>query len=115
MNRLALILAALAGPASAHEAITGWNYDQKCCHNRDCHHIPAETVQATPDGWLVTLNPGDHPLVKASTQRLFRYVDSDPSNDYTAPKEAMESGDAEFHACVVNGTIICFYAAPMGA
>src|SRR6056297_2426685 len=53
---LALILVATA--ALAHE----W-YDPWCCNDRDCAPISQEHVSITEDGYLVTLEKGDHPML----------------------------------------------------
>jgi hypothetical protein len=114
MIRLAL-LAALAGSAAhAHSFYSRW-----CCSSvdgmsGDCAVIPSGTVSATPEGYVVTLTPADHPRVKATLTRLFRYPDNDPSNDRGDPPEAMISTDGNFHACVLPNTqqFRCFYMTP---
>ncbi len=63
---LALLLSA---PAWAHEAQStagqplGWNWDPVCCGSRDCAIIPDSAVVEGPDGFHVTLGPGQHPML----------------------------------------------------
>ena len=63
------------------------------------------------DGYLVTLEPGDHPTVRKRLQRLFRYPDADPSNDRDQIPEALPPGDEFFHACVLPNSqqLRCLY------
>jgi hypothetical protein len=82
----------------------GW-YDPYCCNDQDCAPIAPQHVAATEGGWLVTLGPGDHPMVKEPRTFLVPYADARPS------------GDDAFHACIVlwrPGEMRCFYAPPMG-
>lgn len=124
MKPLALIAAiALAAPSFAHEAPSGWLYDPWCCNNKDCTPVGNATVELTPEGYLVTLDPETHDLAQSRIQRLFRYPDADPSNDRLEPPEAMRSGDSKYHACVsrpaahynMQQNIRCFYAPEMGS
>lgn len=39
--------------AGAHEAKTGWSYDQSCCSDRDCREIPSESVKEMSGGYTV--------------------------------------------------------------
>lgn len=109
-RKLALALALLAGPAAAHS----W-YDRWCCTTDDCEPIASTTVDVTPDGYLVTLQIGDHSKVRAyPIKRLFRFPDADPTNDKDG--EARISLDGQYHACVLPGSqaFRCLYV-PMGA
>ena len=114
MTRAAiLILGLLAGPASAHS----W-YDAICCSDRDCQRIEPRNVRATPEGWLVTVEPSDHPFIKARTTRLYRYIDSLPgAQTIDGVPEARPSGDTEFHLCVGpnTGALLCLYVPEFGA
>lgn len=114
MTRAALLALLLASPAWGHSFYSTW-----CCRSvdgmsGDCAPIPESAVQATPDGFLVTLTPADHPRVRATLTRLFRYPDSDPSNDRGTPPEAQISPDGQHHACVLPSSqdMRCFYFAP---
>lgn len=100
-------LIALASPSQAHD----W-YDPACCGGNDCAPIPRESVALTREGWVVTLQPGQHPMVTRG--RVTAIVPAD---------EARPSQDADFHACVRDQSspsavmaepIICLYI-PMGA
>lgn len=81
-------------PASAHEAPTGWSYDQACCSNRDCQPEHGE-VRATDNGWLVT-----------STGETVPYDDH----------RIKTSRDGDFHRCQVASreTLRCLYVPPQG-
>lgn len=102
------VIAFLVSPATAHETPTGWKYDAVCCNGNathgDCHHIPRTSVRAVEGGWLVTLNPGDHPLVTKTHQWLKPYDDT------------RESKDEDFHACLwpTEDTLRCLYVPNMG-
>lgn len=103
------ILAALllCTPALAHQSPEGWEYDSWCCSNKDCAPIPASAVETLPDRIVVTLRPGDHPLVTAELRNEFPYDDE---------RRLKRSGDMEFHACVLGGVFIrCLFMPPMGA
>jgi len=64
---LACVLIAFAPGALAHDAASGWAYDPFCCNGDsetgDCQMIPSKSVKVTPNGYRVTLVPGDHRLV----------------------------------------------------
>lgn len=100
---------ALAGNAWAHEAPSGMVYENYCCSGvgptGDCHHIPASGVQVLADGYQITLNPGDHPLV--TKQHIF--IVSFAETKYTPT-------DGDYHACLYpdENTLRCFYAPPKG-
>lgn len=99
MRRLAVILLlSLPSLALAHS----W-YDWECCHNNDCAPVRAETVRAGKGGYTVTLQPGEHPLVKAA-----------PLSGFVAYPEARHSQDGRYHVCVVAGAIKCLYTPPGG-
>jgi hypothetical protein len=95
-------------PATAHDAASGWTYDQFCCngnnHNGDCQMIPATAVRIVQGGYQVTLRPGDHRL--ATRRHIFRL-----------PQDAARrSKDGEYHLCLypTEDTPRCFYAPDMG-
>ena len=99
---------ALATPAAAHDAPSGWQYEQICCngnnHNGDCQMIPATTVRIVDGGYQVTIAPGDHRL--ATRSHVFHL----PQN------HARRSQDGEYHLCLypTEDTPRCFYAPDMG-
>ena len=108
--RILLILPAvlaIAGPAVAHEAMSGWQYEQFCCngnnHNGDCQMIPAHTVRIIDGGYRVTLAPGDHRM--ATRSHVFHLLQGD----------ARRSRDGEYHLCLYpdENTLRCFYAPDM--
>lgn len=84
-----LILMLLAPRLLAHDAISGWKYDNFCCGGNDCQMITLDHVEVTPEGYVVTLAPGDHVTAKKLHRKLFRYG------------EVRQSGDEHFHACIL--------------
>lgn len=82
--------------ADAHE----W-YDEACCSGHDCAPIPAHAVRWTPQGWSVSLLPGEHPMVRRAISRTF------PETAWNAKP----SQDRQWHACVLPSTqtIVCVY------
>jgi hypothetical protein len=85
--------------ARAHEAPSGWSYPVQCCSNRDCAEIPASRVKESPQGYRVTLVPGDHDFVKAQTSWLIPYEKTKPSPD------------GVYHICISpTMTMLCFFA-----
>jgi len=105
---LTCVMIAYASFATAHDAATGWSYDPYCCNGNaehgDCQMIPSKTVAITPDGYRVTLRPGDHRLVTRSHVFLLPMT------------RAMHSGDSDYHICLFpnEDTPRCFYAPDMG-
>ena len=97
----ATVAAVLPTLATAHDAPVGWHYDSWCCSGRDCHPIPQDEVQITPDGYLVTI-PAESPA--EALQKLFGY------------DQVRMSGDGQYHACIVPGSsdFRCLYVPPMG-
>ena len=82
-----------------HEAPSGWAYPLQCCSNRDCAEIPASRVKEGPEGYRVTLVPGDHEFVKAQTSWLVPYA------------EAKNSPDGAYHICISPSMkMLCFFA-----
>jgi len=102
----------LGHAVSAHEAPSGWSYHMKCCHDRDCMVMPYNRVVATDDGWKVEVRPGEH---------MMWPKDRSDTLQFTVPytdNRLMESGDTEFHVCLVPsdaGILLrCLYVPPMG-
>lgn len=104
MKRLALILALLSSPVDGHETVSGWKYSSWCCSGKDCAPIPLRAVKVMANGYLVTLQRGDHPLAGAGVQTFLPFDD----------KGIQPSGDLEFHACIVGGKVRCLYVAFSG-
>jgi hypothetical protein len=103
MTRALPTLAAILtlSTAHAHQAPSGWTYDAWCCNTMDCAKIPARSVKPGPNGYTVTLNPGDHPMIVAPQSYFIPYGKERPS------------GDMDFHACILPGQLDvmrCFYA-----
>lgn len=100
MTRTILALLCLTVPAWGHEAPTGWKYPLVCCSNRDCNMVTAERVREGPNGYEVTLLPGDHDFV---TKKPVSYV-----IPYT---KAKVSPDGAYHICISRAlTMLCFFA-----
>lgn len=102
---LALALAAGAPETRAHSWFDPW-----CCNDRDCQPIPDSAVKITPQGYVITLAPGDHPMLAKETQ----------TRTYTVPyANARVSLDPEqrFYACIYPdpSSMRCFYAKPSGS
>lgn len=96
----------LASPASAHQSIRGHAYDPWCCNGGDCHELPPEAVTAGPDGWIVILRKGEHPMVTSPEVRhVIPYGKERPATD------------GRFHLCLypTEDTTRCFYAPPSGS
>jgi hypothetical protein len=95
-----MLLFLASAPASGH----GW-YDPFCCSGRDCAPIPFSAVTITEDGYLVTLGPGDHIMVRSPVEHLAPYG------------EVRESRDDSFHACLFpdQSVLRCLYAPPFGS
>ncbi len=103
----------LAGAAWPHE----W-YPIRCCSLRDCAPIDQTSVQITPEGYLVTLEAGDHPFVTEHSVTLWRFEDADQTNNYPVgqgAREAQRSQDSDYHICIVpGGRALCFFAPDTG-
>lgn len=102
-------------PAYPHEATStagqplGWAYPWSCCSGQDCGPIPESAVKERPDGYHVTILPGQHPMVKT---RAFSTV--------VPYKVARDAPDGGFHLCLKPETVpdaqrfLCFYRGPKG-
>lgn len=82
---IAIVMAGWLTFAQAHE----W-YPSRCCWSPqtapagrlgDCDAIPTSAVKVGPDGYVVTLNPGDHPMVKEPLTFVFPYDKTETSLD----------------------------------
>jgi hypothetical protein len=99
---LALLLMVLAVVmASAHGAPSGWVYDSKCCSTGDCAFVEPKHVTVSPEGFVVELQPGDHPYVKVHIRQVIPYTS----------ERLRQSGDDHYHVCVNIGAqeIRCLY------
>jgi hypothetical protein len=97
-----LILGAIIILAAKAALAHSW-YSASCCSGKDCAAVPIESATWTPEGWIVELQPGDHPMVITHAIReLVPFA-----------KERI-SQDGDFHACVrteaaVMDRVICLY------
>lgn len=94
--------------ANAHD----W-YPSRCCWSPqnapagrlgDCDQIPDHAVKVGPDGYVVTLEPGEHPMVKERMTFVVPY------------SEAEKSPDGRAHICI-SPTLKrrCFFIGHMGS
>lgn len=101
---LALIAAlTMLAPARPHTSGGGFDYDLWCCNGSDCRELPESAIVAGPDGWIVTLRKGEHPMVHSdSVRHVIPYKTSRPS------------GDGKFHLCLwpTEKDARCFYVPP---
>lgn len=105
MLRTIAALLALATPALAHEAPTGWTYPSNCCSGTDCDRIPSRTVKTLQDGYHVSLKMGDHHFATRPLQFTVPYGD----------RRLRNSPDGDYHLCMNSAfTILCFYVPPPG-
>lgn len=93
-----------AGPATAHNAPSGWSYDAYCCGGNDCQPIRVDNVEITADGFMVSIPNGGHATARRDHRRLFRY------------DEVRPSADEHFHACILPNTqeFRCLYVPEFG-
>ena len=80
----------------AHTSHTDWQYDQECCHEKDCRPARPGEVQEVRGGWLVT-----------QYQEFIAY-DSE---------KVRKSPDGAFHVCAYEGEgvepyVLCLYVPP---
>lgn len=94
----------------------GWAHDwypSRCCWSPqnapagrlgDCDQIPDSAVKVGPDGYVVTLEPGEHPMVKERMTFMVPYA------------EAEKSPDGRAHICI-SPTLKrrCFFIGHMGS
>lgn len=98
LTALALLALVLSSPAHAHS----W-YPASCCSGVDCAPVRPSSVQETAGGYVVTVQPGSHPMWRA---------------DRPAPlvvripyREAKASPDGQWHLCINGqGDLLCFFA-----
>lgn len=96
--------------AFAHKAPTGWAYPTSCCwapaqgRVGDCAEIPTDSVKEGPNGYQVTLSPGDHPMVTEGVSFIVAYAD------------AQTSPDGLYHVCFRRDmSARCFFAGARGS
>jgi hypothetical protein len=100
----ALALAcAVASPSFSHSD-GDQTYDPWCCNTRDCAPIPASAVTAGPNGWRVTIRPGDHPMARNAVTHFVPYGSE------------RRADDGRHHACLfpTEQTLRCLYVPPQG-
>lgn len=108
-----MFVAAAITSAFSHEAPTGWSYPLSCCWSPsnapagrpgDCAEIASSTVVEAPDGYRITLNRGDHPVVNSTVTVTIPYG-----------QEKM-SPDGAYHLCLSDAmTPRCFFAGARGS
>lgn len=109
MRRLAILaLLLLAGAARAHQAPTGWQYDDACCSGRDCAEVAPPSV--TPAGLEFLVVPGGHPAATLARRPLRIAV---PHDD----RRIRASGDDRWHLCLTldgRAYVLCVYRPAAG-
>jgi len=96
---LPLALLGHFGPASAHDAPTGWKYPWACCSNIDCQKVQSSAVLEAPQGYFIQ-----------STGEVVGYGD----------KRIKDSPDGEYHWCahqagIDAGHTICLFVPSKGS
>lgn len=100
---IAIMLAACATQACAHQARSGWDYPFDCCSDADCARIDASEVRETPPGFVVTIMPGRHPMWASERRR--------PAVLDIPYQKARLSPDGLFHLCMNDaGELLCFFS-----
>lgn len=110
----------MVGIATAHQAQPtaakpyGWDYPLYCCSGKDCAMLTGKMVIEGPNGYVMHLNPGDHPMVIKPMTVNVPYGDS----------RIKDSPDGEFHLClsqthespdgsaIFGGNVLCFFVPP---
>lgn len=110
----ALAVSIYATAALAHTTATGIAYPPSCCNsaathpNGDCAPISSANVVARPDGYHVTLKPGQHPkLLTKGYSAIIPYKLA----------RALPVDDGQFHICLsTDGQVrYCFFAPGQGS
>lgn len=103
---IAAMVGVMITAANAHDAPMGWSYSVACCSGYDCDELPEGTVRETPNGYEITLQPGQHPMV---TDKPFHAVVPYDS------KKLRDAPDGRYHACILRtGTLVCLYVGSRG-
>ena len=98
-----LVFAAVQA-SRAHEAPSRlWDYPLSCCYGigrgGDCDEIPATSVREGPNGYEVTLAPGDHPMVEGPMSFIYPYA------------KTQSAPDGRYHVCFKpDMSVRCFFA-----
>ncbi len=94
-STLCFAASAVAMPAGAHEAPTGWRYPYSCCSGYDCREVSSKVIGEGPEGYVIK---GTGEVVSYSDARL------------------KSSPDGEYHWCSVAGAddtrTICLFVPP---
>lgn len=88
MVSFAVISVGICAQGDAHQSGSSWTYPLSCCSGKDCRAVPRSQVGKGPNGFSVTLHPGDHHLVTRNQSFLIPYG-----------AESL-SGDGNFHICL---------------
>lgn len=83
--------------AYSHEASMGWKYPFSCCGEGDCSQIAGESVKQTPNGYEISLLPGEHPQIKTKS---FHYM-----VPYAIARTSL---DGEYHLCLAPEPSLAF-------
>ena len=97
---------ALAAVLSASQAAAHDWYDLECCDAEDCAPVAAHVISATSEGWLVEVEPGEHPFATRRIQLVIPY----------GHRKERQSQDADFHLCLGrSGNVYCIYVPVFGS
>jgi hypothetical protein len=97
------VLAAASTRALPHPAPSGWDYPFYCCSGADCAQIEPEMVRETRSGFVVTVEPGRHPMWPIERRKAL--VLEIPY------KKTTPAPDGLFHLCINDaGELLCFFA-----
>jgi hypothetical protein len=104
----ALVLTAGATQTRSHEAASGWDYPFECCSSADCAQVDPRAVTERPSGFVVTVEPGQHPIW-AKDRRKPLVLD-------IPYLKARLSPDGKWHLCINDaGELLCFFAPAGGS
>lgn len=95
-----LALGLMATPALPHDWFDPW-----CCNGQDCAEIADGRVKVLPDGYEITIRPGDHPMAKTTIVHKVAF------------KDTRVSKTGKHAACLFPDETVmrCFYAAVGGS
>lgn len=79
--------------ADAHEAPSGWSYDNECCHNKDCGLITKREQEGSGLNLKVYITNSHDQTGMITSQTIYKI-----------------SKDDSEHACVANGRVVCIYS-----
>ena len=92
---IAMLIAAIAFDARAHDAPSGWTYPLACCSDFDCREVPDAAVLERPEGYVIVATGEVIPM---------------------SDRKVRHSPDGRFHWCSTggrpDGKTICLFVPP---